>query len=93
MAITTQLSGAYVDKVGWIQPTEPVGSDVVADRCWVDTSSVPYRMYIRNATNTAWIGVGLFTGDVQAVFEVEGEQVVLYVSKDAGVTWKEMSRV
>lgn len=96
MAIHEQLDGGYVDKVGWIQATEPTGSLVVAGRCWIDTSSTPYVMKIRNSTNTAWVttGVtteGLITDGCRIQIITIGNDMVEYWSRD-GVNWKEVRR-
>ena len=98
MAIHRELDGAEVDNVGWIQPTEPMGSSVVAGRCWVDTSSIPYVMKIRNTANTNWVTVGITTdafstdGNVYVRWYKEGSDIVEKVSLDE-INWYEARRI
>lgn len=96
MAIHKSLDGSLVDNVGWIQSTQPVGNLVIAGRCWIDTSSTPYVMKIRNSTNTAWVTVGitlegLTTDGCLINWVTEGNDMVEYGSRN-GTDWIEFRR-
>ena len=100
MPIHREFTGGHVDKIGWVQETDPLsGSEaglVVADRCWAKRSSTvtePVELYLRNATNTTWqpIGPAISEGGARMKVINDGTYLKLLLSAD-GVNWKEVVR-
>lgn len=97
-AIHLNLSGGYVDNIGWIQADDPAlgeeASLVKAGRCWLDITTANYPILkVRNSANTAWDIVGTVSseGGALAKYVAEGTQVVQYVSLN-GTDWVEAGR-
>ena len=88
MPRTVDLDGGHVDKVGWIQSTEPTGPLVQPGRCWIDISRVPYRMYIRGSSSWNLVGTVESDPEVTLKYEKDGTTVKELISIDGGSTWK-----
>jgi hypothetical protein len=63
------LTGAAaVHPSAYIQSTDP--GAVGANKSWYDSATSPYTHKVRNATNTAWVAVGISASSLDGLSDV-----------------------